>query len=99
MFADESKEALPKRRIWVNIESLVFVKELSISLTVLKRVSLWLVNKGSKEKNAYLFQDQGHKNKMDLKYLESNVWIYAHASDLDQDVVLWGIWFLCIYNN
>ena len=26
-----SKEALPKRRIWVNMESLVFVKELSIS--------------------------------------------------------------------
>ena len=31
MFADISKEAWPKRRIWVNIESLVFVKELSIS--------------------------------------------------------------------
>ena len=31
VFADISKEAWPKRRIWVNIESLVFVKELSIS--------------------------------------------------------------------
>ena len=29
VFADVSKEALPKRRIWVNIESLVFVRELS----------------------------------------------------------------------
>ena len=46
VFADVSKEALPKRRIWVRIESLVFVRELSISLTVLKRVRLWLVNKG-----------------------------------------------------
>ena len=50
MFADVSKEALPKRRIWVNIEFLVFVKELSISLTVLKRVRLWLVNKGQQRK-------------------------------------------------
>ena len=32
--------------MWANIESLVFVKELSISLTVLKRVHLWLLNKG-----------------------------------------------------
>ena len=28
VFVDISKEALPKRRIWVNIKSLVFVKEL-----------------------------------------------------------------------
>ena len=31
---------------------------------------------------------------MNSEYLESYVWIYAHASDLDQGVVLWGIWFL-----
>ena len=40
VFADISKEALPKRIIWVKIKSLLFVKELSISLTVL------LLNKG-----------------------------------------------------
>ena len=41
-----------------------------------------------KKKNAYLFQHQGRRNKMDSEYLESDVWIYAHASDLDQGVVL-----------
>ena len=40
VFDDISKEALPKSRMWVNIVSLVFVKELSISLTVFKRVHL-----------------------------------------------------------
>ena len=30
VFPDMSKEALPQRRIWINIESLVFVKELSM---------------------------------------------------------------------
>ena len=45
VFADISKEALQKRRMCVNIESLVFVKELSISLTVPKSVHLCLVNK------------------------------------------------------
>ena len=37
VFADISKEALPKIRIRVNIKSLVFVKELSISITVLNQ--------------------------------------------------------------
>ena len=46
VFADIFKEALQKRRIWVNTVSLVFVKDLSISLTVLKKVHLWLLNKG-----------------------------------------------------
>ena len=36
---------------------------------------------------------------MDLEYLESYVWIYAHASDLEQGVVLWVIWFLCSCDN
>ena len=40
VFADISKEVLPRRRMRVNIESLVFVKELSISLTALKKVHL-----------------------------------------------------------
>ena len=40
VFADISEKALPKRRICVNIESLIFVKELSISLTVLKKLYL-----------------------------------------------------------
>ena len=34
------------KKIIVNIESLVFVKELSISFTVLKMVHLWLLSKG-----------------------------------------------------
>ena len=39
------KELYQKQEYRVNIESVVFVKELSISLTVLKRVHLWLLNK------------------------------------------------------
>ena len=39
-FAVISKEALPQGRISVIVVSSVFVKELSISLTVLKRVYL-----------------------------------------------------------
>ena len=30
---------------------------------------------------------------MDSEFLESYNWGYAHASDLDQGVFLWGIWF------
>ena len=33
---------------------------------------------------------------MDPEYLETHVWIYAHASDLDQGVVLWGIDFFAV---
>ena len=54
VFVDISKEALPKRRIWVNFISLVFVKELSIPLFVLKRVHLWLLNKGQ-YRNKWVF--------------------------------------------
>ena len=36
----------------------------------------------SKEKNAYLFQYQGHTNKIDSEYLEHYVWIYAHITAL-----------------
>ena len=45
-----------------------------------------------------LFQHQGHMNKMDSGYLENYVWIYAHA-DLNPNVFLWGIWFLCSCDN
>ena len=45
VFAVISKEASPKRRTSVNVVSSVFVKELPISLTVLKRVHLRLLNK------------------------------------------------------
>ena len=41
-----------------------------------------------RQKNAHLFQHQGHTNKMDSEYLENYVWIYAHASNLDEGVVL-----------
>ena len=40
------EEALPKRRKWVDFVSSVFIEELSISLAVLKRAHLWLLNKG-----------------------------------------------------
>ena len=30
---------------------------------------------------------------MGPEYLENYVWIYAHASDLDQGIVSLGIWF------
>ena len=50
-------------------------------------------------KNVYLFKRQGHTNKMDSEYLENYVWTYAHASDSDQGVVLWGIWLLCSCDN
>ena len=105
MFADVSKEALTKRRILVNIESLVFVIELLISFIncapeVASSISKqWAVKKKKKKKNAYLFQYQDHSSKMDSQYLDCYVSIYAHASDLEQDVVLCGIWFLCNCDN
>ena len=34
-----------------------------------------------------------------IKVTLKTVWIYAHASDLDQRVVLLGIWFLCSWGN
>ena len=96
MFADISKEAWPKRRIWVNIESLVFLKEQSISFINCAQEGASLISKQRavktlKKKNAYLCQHQGHTNKMDSEYLENYVWIYAQARDLDQGVALWGI--------
>ena len=45
VFVNIAKEALSNRRIRLNIKSLVFVKELSISLTVLKRMHFWLLDK------------------------------------------------------
>ena len=87
VFAVISKEALPKRRISVNVVSSVFVKVFDY----------W--TKGSKGKNAYLFQHQGHMNKMDSEYLENYVSIYDHANGLNQGVILWGTWFLCSWCN
>ena len=104
VFADISKETLPKRRIWVNIESLVYLTleylsleslvylslELSISFINCTKEGAFLISKqrAVKKKNAYLCQHQGHTNRMDSEYLENYVWIYADASDLDQGVVL-----------
>ena len=45
VFADISKEAWPKRRIWVNIESLVYVKELSISFINCAQEGAYLIGK------------------------------------------------------
>ena len=44
LFADISKEALPKRRILVNIELLVLHTELSISLIVPKWIYIGFIN-------------------------------------------------------
>ena len=44
-------------------------------------------------------EHQGHTNKMDSESLENHVWICAHTNYLDQDVVLWAIWFLCSCGN
>ena len=113
MHADIFKETLPKRRIRVNIESLVYLTieylsseslvylslELSISFINCAQKSASLISKqrAVKKKNAYLHE--GHTNKMGSEYLENYVWIYVHASDLDQGVTLWGIWFLCSCDN
>ena len=96
VFADVSKEALTKRRILVNIESLVFVIELLISFIncapeVASSISKQEAVKKKKKKNAYLFQYQDHKSKIDSQYLDCYVSIYAHASELEQGVVLCGI--------
>ena len=115
VFADMSKETLPKRRIWVNIESLVHLTLEYLSLKSLVYLSLGLsisfINcaqegtpliskqRAVKKKNACLCQHQGHTNKMDSEYLENYVWIYANAGDLDQGVVLWGIWFFFSCDN
>ena len=50
VFADISEEALPKRRIWVNIESLVFVKELSVSFINCAQEGASLISKVSPSK-------------------------------------------------
>ena len=44
LFVDISKEALPKRRILVNTELLVFLTELSISLIVPKWIYIGFIN-------------------------------------------------------
>ena len=70
------------------------------SLTVLKRVRLWLENKGAlKKKNAYLFQHQCHRNKMDSEYLESCLnlcsrkWLRPRRS-LVRYLIPWQLWQL-----
>ena len=55
---------------------IVFVKELSISLTVHKSDHLCLYTKhGAVKKNEI--------SKMNSEYLEKYVWIYTHVNDLD----------------
>ena len=57
------------------MESLVFVKELSISFINCAQEGASLISKKGtvKKKNVYLFQHQGHMNKMDSKYLENYI--------------------------
>ena len=73
VFSDISKETLPKRRIWINIESLVYLKLEYLSLESLVYLPLELLisfincvqegaslisNQGAvKKKNAYLCQN------------------------------------------
>ena len=101
VFVDISKESLIKKKNRVNIKSLVFAKELSISFINCTQEGASLISKevAVKKENLYLSQHQDHVNKMDSNYLENYVCIYAHASDWDQGVVLWGIWFLCSCDN
>ena len=94
-----SAVVLPKRRVWVNIESLVFVKELPISFFLCKRVQLWLLNKVTREKKKCTFASISRPKTKRTQYLGNYVWIYADASDIDQDMVLWGIWFLYGWDN
>ena len=47
-----------------------------------------LITRGSKEKNAYLFQQQGHTNRIHSVYLENYIWICALANNLDQGIFL-----------
>ena len=70
--------------MWVNSVSLVFVKELSISLTIKDRL---------KKKRIFV---SGHINQMDSEYLENYIWFYAHANYLNQGVVLWGFDFFAV---
>ena len=65
LLADISTVVLPKRRVWVNIESLLFVKELPISFTLCKRVQLWLLNKVTREKKMHICFNIKAKNKED----------------------------------
>ena len=99
LLADISTVVLPKRRVWVNIESLFVVKELPTSFTLCKRVQLWLLNNVTREKKMHICFNINAKNKEDSEYLGNYVWIYPHASDVDQDMVLWGIWFLYSWDN
>ena len=50
VFTDIPKQPLPKRRKWIMFESLLFVKELSVSSPVHKRVFFWFLNKGQWKK-------------------------------------------------
>ena len=78
----------------MNIESLVFVIELLISFINCAPEVASSISKQEavkKKKNAYLFQYQDHKSKIDSQYLDCYVSIYAHASELEQGVVLCGI--------
>ena len=75
VFVDISKESLIKKKNRVNIKSLVFAKELSISFINCTQEGASLISKQGvvKKKNVYLFQHQGHTNKIDSKYLENYV--------------------------
>ena len=83
VFSDISNDALPKRSMWINIKSLIFVKEISISFVNCAQEGASLITKqGAVKKNWFLFQDHGHSNKMDLGYIENYIWIYPCANDL-----------------
>ena len=84
----------------LSLESLVYWSlELSISFINCAQEGASLMISKWRAVKEKMRQHQGHTNKMDSEYLENYVWIYADASDLDQGVVLWGIWFLCNCDN
>ena len=101
VFADISEEAWPKRRIWVNIESLVFAKELSISFINCAQEDAALISKQGvvKKKMCICFNVKATRTKLIQSILKTMFEFMLKASDLDQGVALWGIWFLCSYDN
>ena len=68
VFADVSKEALPKTRIRV-----VSICQRTINIINCAQEGASLITKEGvvKKKNANLFQHQGHTNKMDSDYYEN----------------------------
>ena len=89
VFADVSKETLPKKK-HMSQYRIISICQRTINVINCAQEAASLISKTGpvKKKKANLFQHQGHRNKMDSEYIESYISIYAHVSDLDLGVVL-----------